>query len=141
MFKFLFGPITAYSSGLNLLEAIIFTIVGMMTTVYIITTTGKPFKNWLLSKFSKNRRVFSKKSRRFVRIWAKYGIKGTAFLTPMILTPIVGSIIAVSFNERKQTIIQYMFWSALFWSIVMNCILYYFGNSILKYFQPEILST
>jgi len=54
-----------------------------------------------------------------VKIWRKYGIWGVAALTPILFTPIGGTMIAVSFGEKKPKILLAMLLSASLWSVIL----------------------
>jgi hypothetical protein len=124
MLKFIGGPLWGINSGLTFLETVLFTSLGMMTSVILFTTiVGDRFHSWFLKIFYKNSKLFTKKNRTKVRIWRNYGMKGVAFLTPILFTPIGGTLVANSFGESRKKIYFYMLLSALFWSITFSSIL------------------
>jgi hypothetical protein len=133
MLKFIFGPVGGYAAGFPLLLTILITIAGMMTVVFLFTFFGDWIKKRVISRFFKKRNKFSARNRKFVTIWKRYGLIGVAILTPIILTPIGGTVLAVSSGSPKEKIILYMLLSASFWSIVLSSSLYFFGNEVLKY--------
>ena len=133
MLKFIFGPLGGYAAGFPLVTTILVTIAGMMTVVLLFTFFGNWIRTRIIGRFFKKRNKFSQNNRRFVTIWKRYGLIGVAALTPVVLTPIGGTILAVSSGSPKEKILLYMFISACFWSIVLSCALYFFGNEILKY--------
>jgi membrane protein DedA with SNARE-associated domain len=135
MIKFIAGPTLGYAAGLSFFTTIIITIIGMMLSVFLFTFLGNIIRIKILDKIFKRKKVFSKRSRRFVSIWKNYGIKGVAFLTPLLLTPIGGTIILTSYHTSKRIIILYMSISALFWSITLTGIIYLFGPSVLNIIQ------
>jgi membrane protein DedA with SNARE-associated domain len=137
MLKFILGPLTGYTAGLNLLTTILSTVFGMMTSVFIVTYSGSWLKERVLSRFSKKRNKFSANNRRFVTIWKKYGLVGVALLTPILLTPIGGTLLAVSSGSPKDKIIFYMFVSASFWAVLFSMGIYFFGNEILPSFFKD----
>jgi hypothetical protein len=55
-------------------------------------------------------------------------------LTPVVLTPIGGTLLAVSSGSPKEKIIIYMLVSASFWSVVISLLIYFFGNEVLPDF-------
>lgn len=59
-----------------------------------------------------------------VRIWQRAGMAGIAFLTPILLTPIGGSALAVSFNVGRVKLIGFMLVSAVFWAIIQTLLVY-----------------
>lgn len=133
MLKFIFGPLGGYAAGFTLLTTILITVAGMMTVVFVFTFFADWIRTRIVSRFFKKRKKFSRNSRRFVTIWRKYGLFGVATLTPVVLTPIGGTLLAVSSGSPKEKIILYMFISASVWSVVLTSALYFFGNEILKY--------
>jgi membrane protein DedA with SNARE-associated domain len=133
MLKFIFGPVGGYAAGFPLITTIVVTIAGMMTVVLVFTYFGNWIKVRIIGRFFKKTNKFSSRNRKFVTIWKRYGLIGVAALTPVLLTPIGGTILAVSSGSPKQKIIFYMFISASIWACVFTCALYFFGNEILKY--------
>jgi membrane protein DedA with SNARE-associated domain len=133
MLKFIFGPLGGYAAGFSLITTILVTVAGMMTVVLLFTFFGNWIREKVISRFFKKRKKFSLRNRRFVTIWKKYGLIGVAALTPIILTPIGGTLLAVSSGSPKEKIILYMFISASVWSVFFSTALYIFGGEILKY--------
>ncbi|MFY0651198.1 MAG: hypothetical protein JXQ96_04155 [Cyclobacteriaceae bacterium] len=119
--KFIFGPLIGAANGYSVFVTGTLTLLGTMTSVYIFTLFGdriRTLANRLLK--SRKKRVFTKRNRQFVTIWNKYGIMGIAFLTPILLTPIGGTIAANALGCRKQDIFRYMWMSAVFWSYTLT---------------------
>jgi hypothetical protein len=133
MLKFIFGPLGGYAAGFPLVATILVTVAGMMTVVLVFTYFGAWIKVRIVSKLFKKSSKFSPRNRRFVTIWKRFGLIGVAALTPIFLTPIGGTVLAVSSGSPKEKIIFYMLISASFWAIVFTSALYFFGNEILKY--------
>mgnify|MGYP006184034631 CR=1 FL=1 len=120
LFKFVAGPILGSAAGYSILEITIVTVSGMMTSVFFITYLGEWIKaNWSV-KITKKRNVFSKKNRRIVKVWQKFGPIGIAAITPMLLTPIGGTIIMSAFRVEKKIVFTYMFISGLFWAVLLS---------------------
>jgi hypothetical protein len=134
MLKFVFGPLGGYAAGFSLIATILVTIAGMMTVVLVFTFFSVWIKEKILSRIFKKRNKFSSSNRRFVTIWKKYGLIGVAALTPIILTPIGGTLLAVSSGSPKEKIIFYMFISASVWAIIFSSSLYFFSGEVLRYF-------
>ena len=119
MLKFVGGPTVGAAIGLTFFEIVILTVLGMMSTVSIISFFGPGFRKQLISRFRKNKKVFTKRNRRFVLIWRKYGVFGVSFLTPVVFSPILGSLLVNAFGGSKKKILGYMLASAIFWSIAL----------------------
>lgn len=116
-FKYALGPFMGKIFSLSNVEIIILMIIGMMLTVILLTTLlGDLFYGFLKKTLFKNRKVFSSQTRKIVHVSNKWGLIGVAFLTPVLFSPVGGTLIAISFGEHKKRIILYMFVSACFWA-------------------------
>lgn len=131
MLKFIFGPIGGYAAGLTLVTTILVTVGGMMTVVLLFAFFGDFIREKIINRFFPKRKRFSERNRKFVGIWKKYGLFGVAALTPIFLTPIGGTILAVSFGTPRNKLILFMFISASVWSVLFSVIIYFFGNEFL----------
>jgi uncharacterized membrane protein len=120
LFKFVAGPILGSAAGFSLIEIILVSVGGLMTTVFALTYLGEWIKkNWTVN-VSKKRKRFSKGTRRIVKIWQKFGPIGIAVITPMFLTPVGGTIVMTAFRVEKKKVFTYMFISGLFWAFVLG---------------------
>ncbi len=122
--KFVFGPTFGVANDLPVPAIIILTALGMMTTIYLFTFFGDEIRRFF-SRFRKNKRIFSKKSRRFVRIWRRFGLKGMCLLTPLILTPPGGGLLVNLLGSKKKLILKWMWISAFLWSTIITLIVRY----------------
>lgn len=136
IFKFIGGPLLGPHEGLSIIETSLCTILGMMTAVVVITYVGKNLRDALIRRKIRRGKykVFSRRKRRIVSVFKKFGITGIAFLTPLILTPIGGTVIAVSLGVNRYKIITYMFVSALFWAPIAS----YFFAKLQPVFFPYL---
>lgn len=133
MLKFIFGPVGGYASGLNLITTILTTVSGTMTVVFLFTFFGEWIRIKVFGKFKK-RKVNLARAEKLEKLWKRYGLVGVALLTPVLLTPIGGTLLAVSSGGPKDKIIIYMFISASFWSVILSSAIYFFGNEVLQEF-------
>lgn len=138
MFKFFLGPLGGYTIKLNILTTILTTVAGMMTVVLAFAFFGDWLRINFIQRVFKRRRRFSASSRRFVTIWRKYGLVGVAALTPLVLTPVIGALLAVSFGSPRDKLIIYMFVSASVWSVVLTLAVYLFGDTVIDFFNPTL---
>lgn len=126
MFKFILGPASGVLAGVSFVATVALTVAGMMTSVFIFSVFGERVRQWYFKRWVRNDlRTFTKKKRTLVRVWRTYGMLGVAFLTPILLTPIGGTIVAVSFGEDRWKIFVYMLVSAVFWSVILSAVVYY----------------
>jgi uncharacterized membrane protein len=120
--KFIFGPTLGISYGFNVTITSVLTALGMMMTVYLLSYFGDYIHRMtvrILFSRRKKKKIFTPQNRRFVKIWRKYGLKGVAFLTPLILTPIGGTVLANAVGgSRKSEIFRWMWMSAVIWAFI-----------------------
>ena len=134
MLKFILGPVGGYAAGLNIVVTILVTVCSMMTVVLVFAFFGDFIRQRVLRRFF-NTKKFTERNRKYVWIWRRYGLFGIAFLTPILLTPIGGTLLAISFGTPKNRLILFMFVSAAAWSVVLSIVVYFFGNE----FFPDLL--
>lgn len=128
MLKFIGGPLSGTAFGFHWIITALFTIAGMMTSVLIFSLFGSRAKKWIKKRWFKKSRLFTPRNRRAVNIWKKYGLAGVAFLTPILFTPIGGTLLATSFGETTSRIFIYMLCSALFWGLLLSFLTQQFGE-------------
>jgi hypothetical protein len=135
MLKFIFGPLAGYAAGLNIVTTVIGTSAGMMTIVILITYSGNWFRKHVLNRFSRKKKNPNPQPGKFTLIIKKFGVPGIAFFTPLLLTPIGGSILAVGMGGSREKILLYMLLSAVFWAIIFSSVIYFFGQRVI----PEMI--
>ena len=122
--KFIGGPLTGAALGVPWLQTALGTALGMMLSVFVVTFAGNAIQAVIDRYRSQKPRRFTKRTRRAVRIWKRFGMAGIAFLTPLLLTPIGGTAIAVSFRVGRLRLLSHMLVSAVFWAVLQTLLLY-----------------
>jgi len=129
MVKFFAGPVAGISVGLNFMLTLGLTVAGMMTTVLIISSVGQA---WALHqrrrRQAKGKPVFTKRSRNIVRFFRRFGMPGIAFLTPVLFSPIGGTVIATQLHVPRLRIFVHMLWSAMFWGTTITMLTIRFSH-------------
>jgi membrane protein DedA with SNARE-associated domain len=132
MLKFILGPIGGYAARLHIVTTILVTVAGMMTSVIAFTYFGEWIRTRIIDRlFRKRKKKTSVPNPKLVAIWKKFGLLGIAVLTPVILTPIGGTILALSSGSPKEKIILYMLISAVSWAIIFTVTIYFIGHQAL----------
>ncbi|GAB3941903.1 hypothetical protein GCM10028805_05810 [Spirosoma harenae] len=122
--KFIGGPLSGVTLGLSWLETVICTTVGMMLSVVVITYAGAALQAlWQRYRKTPPRR-FTSRTRMAIRIWKRAGLAGIALLTPLILTPIGGTVLAISFGVKRGQLLLYMLISGILWAIIQTLAVY-----------------
>jgi uncharacterized membrane protein len=122
--KFFAGPITGLALGLTWYETALCSALGMMVSVVLTTYIGKGIQALMARWRKASPRKFSKSSRLAVRIWQRFGIIGIALLTPLLFTPIGGTILALALRVQRQAIFFWMLVSGVSVGLVISYLLY-----------------
>ena len=123
--KHLLAPATAYVAGFKMLEVILYTTLGGVGGVFFFMYFAGSVKKaylWFLKKRGKTPRKFTRTNRFIVRVKQRFGLYGLAFITPLIISVPVGSIIAATIYKNKIRAFAYLAAGVLFWSIVGSSI-------------------
>lgn len=124
MVKFLGGPLAGVSMDLPFGATLGLTVAGMMTSVAVFSVVGASVSKWWARRArARGKPVFTTHSRRTVRVFQRFGIGGIAFITPLILSPIVGTIIATVLGVERRRILLHMLWSAVLWGAAFTFVL------------------
>lgn len=125
--KIIFGPTLGLAYDFSVIETVLLTLGGMMTTIYLFSYFGPQIKRVTdrIFRRKKKRSVFTRKNRQFVKIWRKYGVPGIAFFTPLLLSPPGGAILANALGGKRSEIIKWMWIFGGFWSVVLTLIVKY----------------
>ncbi|MGI4835919.1 small multi-drug export protein [Hymenobacter polaris] len=119
--KFLGGPLAGSSMGIGFWPTLLLTVAGMMTSVFLISGVGR---RWVRHRQQQRRLrrvpMFSKRSRNIIKVFKKFGMGGIAFLTPVLLSPIGGTVIATLLGVPRRRIMLHMLWSAVLWGGILT---------------------
>ena len=130
--KFIFGPLAGKAAGLHIITTMVCTIGGMMTSVVAFTYFGRWIRNGILKRFFGGAPKPLSERSKFVQYFLRYELGGITFLTPLILTPIGGTLLAVGFGAPKEKIFFYMFISACCWSVILTLAVYFGYDALMN---------
>ena len=132
--KFFFSPSTTYLSGYSFIETLGITISGGVIGILIFFYFGE-FLKYLFSgiRFSKKeKKTFTKSTRRIVSIKSKYGLIGLAILTPVLLSIPLGSLLAAKYFDHDKRTLPFLILSVVLWSLLLTSITVLFGQAIYR---------
>ncbi|KUG08252.1 hypothetical protein ASU33_08700 [Solirubrum puertoriconensis] len=129
MVKFFGGPLAGAAAGLSFVPTWVLTVAGMMTSVLVFSGLGRIFVAHLQRRRRlRHKPVFTPRARQIVRVFKRFGIGGIAFLTPVLFTPIGGTVIATLLGVKRRHILLHMLWSAMFWGAAFTFITIKFSH-------------
>lgn len=132
MIKFIFGPIGGKAAGLHLITTMVVTAAGMMTVVIAFTYFGEYIRKIISRWTSKKKEPTDETPKKRSEFFRKYGLAGVAFFTPIILTPIGGTLLAVGISPNREKIIFYMLISACLWSVILTFAVYFGYDAVMN---------
>lgn len=121
-FKFVPGAVMTTGFGHNFIEKVLLTSIGGSLGVVVFTYTGDGIRAWIRSRLrrkpAKEAATRPEPSKLARGLWARFGLVGTALLTPPFFSPPIGTAIALAFGERPRRIILYNVLSMVLWAII-----------------------
>ncbi len=127
-------PMAVFVFKYNFIKVFLVSCAGGITGNIIFTHLSATLLKWMdayKKKFNKNHKkvVFTRSTRRFVRIKRRFGLAGLAFITPLISQPI-GAFFAEKFFKDKTKVILYLSVSVVLWSVMLYFILLFFHEQL-----------
>lgn len=121
----------------NFFKVFIVSCAGGITGNIIFTYLSASILKWTHAyKLKRNKDhkkiIFSKSTRRIIRIKHRFGLAGLAFITPIISQPI-GAFFAEKFFKDKKKVILYLSASVVLWSVMLYFILLLFHDHLEKW--------
>jgi len=116
----------------NFIKVILVAGSGGIFGNIIFTNLSAAILRWIENYREKrniHKKVFTKTTRRMIRIKQRFGLAGIAAITPLISQPI-GAFFAEKFFKDKKKVILYLSVSVIIWAIGLYCILYLFHDQL-----------
>ena len=136
--KYIFGVIGAITTGLGFWETLICTVGGGMAGVvvylYLWELLVTIYRKFFPAKPKLGGIKINNTKRWIVKIIIKYELYGIAFLTPLLLSVPIGTIMAAALEENKWRIKRYMFFSFLGWTLALYGLSALFGINVRELF-------
>ena len=124
-------PLAVLQFNFNFAETVLWTNVGGILGIYFFTyLSDKIMELWKRTFRKKRKKIFTKKTRRIVRIKQSYGLIGIALITPLLLSIPVGTFLMVRYYPRSPYKIAALFASNIVWSVIYT-LFYLFWDGIL----------
>jgi hypothetical protein len=129
--KFVLGAVPlALALGFSFWKTIAVTCSGGFVGVTLFVNLGEYLVTKARERKEKRRaegklqpkKNFTRTNKIIVRVKRNFGLPGIAFLTPLLLSIPIGSIVAMRYyrHKSKYTILSWMFASIVFWSVSIS---------------------
>lgn len=117
-------PVAVYAMKMTAAETLICTNAGGLLGLLIFLNFSKylllAWDKYRPAFHRKKRKVFTRSSRRFVKIKLKYGLPGIAILSPSVLSIPVGSFLAARYYGTKPKVWLFLITGQILWSLVFT---------------------
>jgi len=122
-------PLVILQFKFSFLETVLWTNVGGIAGIYFFAFLSGKVIAWWNRNFGKTRsknawkeeqpkKVFTKRTRRIIRIKQQYGLIGIALATPFLLSIPVGVFLAVRYYRSSSVKFIYLIASNVVWSVI-----------------------
>lgn len=136
-------PLAIMQFQFNFMETILWTNVGGIIGIYFFAYLSDKLISWwnrtfrksgrfTLKEASKEKKIFTKRNRRIVRIKQHYGLIGIALTTPFLLSIPVGTFLVVRYYRTSKTRFLYLIASNLLWSLIYTGFYFFWDVLIFK---------
>ena len=132
--KFLFSPGVVVARGFNWFETVLITTLGGWLGVFVFFYFGKiltelwlRFRRKRATRIRKKRKTFSWRNKFIIKVKSKFGILGLAFITPVVLSIPIGSMLAARFFSDNKMTLPVLMTLVLFWSLVLTTLVVNLG--------------
>jgi hypothetical protein len=133
-------PLVIWQFEFSFLETILWTNVGGIIGIFFFAFLSEKLIAWWKRNFRKssrsadkiqdNKKVFTKRNRRIVRIKSQYGLIGIAITTPVLLSIPVGVFLVIRYYRNSKRKFPYLIVSNLLWSVIYTAF-YMFWDGLL----------
>jgi hypothetical protein len=121
-------PLVIMQFKFSFIETILWTNIGGIIGIYffaflsdkLILWWNRTFRNKRKAHKSKKKekKVFTRKNRRIVRIKQRYGLIGIALSTPFLLSIPVGTFLVIRYYRSSRVKFAYLIGANLIWSVI-----------------------
>lgn len=132
MVKPVLAPTVAFASGLHIVESIVLSTLGIISSVTIVAMAGERIRAFFAARRARlgKPEPVRTMSPRVLAVWDRYGVAGIAFITPLLLSPPGGGFAAAALGISRARIITHVAWAGTLWSTVYSVFWYFFGDAV-----------
>ncbi len=113
--KFMVGVALSLAKGLSFWEQFLCTTAGGIAGSVFFTYLGDAVRRWISKIRGRPPRPLAP---HWMRLWERYGLWGVALLTPPLLSPPIGTAVALAFRTPRRDLVQRLVIAMLLWGLV-----------------------
>ena len=120
-------PIAIYAMRMTFAETLLYTnIGGILGAVVFLYFSNLLLRIWnkywpeYLKFHRKERKIFTNRNRRFVRIKMKYGLTGIVILSPVILSIPLGAFLTAKYYGVRVKNLVWLIIGQILWSLIFT---------------------
>ena len=136
-------PLVIIQFNFSFVETILWTNIGGIIGIYFFAFLAEKILVWWKRAFRRSNRhiledeqqekkIFTRKNRRIVRIKQKYGLIGIALITPFLLSIPVGVFLVVRYYNTNRKKFICLIASNLIWSVIYTSFYMFWDALLLK---------
>jgi hypothetical protein len=110
------GAPTGLALGLPVPIIWVMTVAGSMTSVTIVAFAGDALRGWLLRRFGKGG---GPRKGRIYDVWQRYGVPGWGLVSPLFMSPPMGTGVALMLGAPRRRLLRWMFAGVLLWATIL----------------------
>lgn len=111
-----FAVPTGLALGLPASVVWIMTVAGAIVSVTLVGLAGDALRSWLLRRFG---RGGLPTTGRIFGLWLRYGIPGWGLVSPLFMSPPMGTAVALMLGAPKRPLLLWMFAGVLLWTSIL----------------------
>ena len=124
----------AIAAGLHPLPVALVAFTGNFLPIIAIAYFYEQWEQWRLKRKRRHdtnpedesiQHHESKRKKLGRKIWDKYGLPGLALLAPIVTGVHLAAVIALLANSPRASILFWMFWSLVIWTVILTASTHY----------------
>jgi hypothetical protein len=92
------------------------TVAGSMTSVNLVAFAGDALRGWLVRRRGKD---WPATTGRIYQVWVRYGVPGWGLVSPLFMTPPMGTAVALMLGAPKRRLLIWMFAGVMLWTSIL----------------------
>lgn len=111
-----FAVPTGLALGLPAPVIWVMTVAGAIVSVSLVASTGDALRSFLVRRRGRD---WPDKSGRIYGVWVRYGVPGWGLVSPLFMSPPMGTAVALMLGAPKRRLMGWMFAGVLLWVTIL----------------------